>query len=57
MELHSDDVARCIQSVMSIADSIDDALLEKYGGTAKKRISPESASTEDAAKGKKKKTG
>jgi hypothetical protein len=57
MELHSEDVARCIQSVMSIADGIDDALLEKYGGTAKKRILPESASTEDVAKGKKKKTG
>jgi hypothetical protein len=39
-ELHEDDVALCIHSIMSIADSIDDALIKKYGGTSKKRNQP-----------------
>jgi hypothetical protein len=56
-ELHADDVARSIRSVMVIADSIDDDLLERYGGTAKKRVAPEPASAGGATKGRRKKAG
>lgn len=42
-ELHPDDFASCIQSVMSIADDLDDKLKETYGGTSKKRVPPDSA--------------
>ncbi len=51
MELHS--VARCIQSVMSIADDVDDVLIEKYGGTSKKRIPADSTSQTSTPKGRK----
>lgn len=36
-ELRPDDFAKCIHSVMVIADSMDDDLIAKYGGTSKKR--------------------
>jgi len=35
--LHADDCARSIDSVMALADELDDYLVEKYGGTSKKR--------------------
>ena len=40
-DLRPDDFASCIHSVMSIADDLDDKLIEKYGGTSKKRVPPD----------------
>ena len=37
MELKKNDFADFIHSVMSTADRLDDQLLEKYGGTSRKR--------------------
>jgi len=50
-ELHEDDVALCIHSVMSIADSIDDILIKKYGGTSKKRNKPNKVKPEKPESG------
>jgi len=36
-DLQQDDVARCIHRVMSLADDLDDDLIEKYGGTSIQR--------------------
>jgi hypothetical protein len=36
-EMYREEFTNCIFSVMSVADHIDDMLLEKYGGTAKQR--------------------
>jgi hypothetical protein len=40
IELRSDDVAQCIHTVMSMADKVDNSLIEKYGGTTKRRLPP-----------------
>ncbi len=37
MELHKNDFARSIHGVMATADHLDDLLIEKYGGTSRKR--------------------
>lgn len=54
-ELQPDDFASCIHSVMSIADNLDDKLIEKYGGTSKKRVTldtpPSSGRTRQKKKG------
>ncbi|MGI0486375.1 T3SS (YopN, CesT) and YbjN peptide-binding chaperone 1 [Pantanalinema rosaneae CENA516] len=36
-DLQQDGVARCIHRVMSLADDLDDDLIEKYGGTSIQR--------------------
>jgi hypothetical protein len=36
-DLQEDDIARCIHGVMSLADDLDDRLIEKYGGTSMQR--------------------
>ncbi len=36
-EMYREEFTSCIFSVMSVADEIDDMLLEKYGGIAKQR--------------------
>jgi hypothetical protein len=38
MELQREDFARCIFGVMALADSLDDQLIAKYGGTALERV-------------------
>lgn len=38
MELQREDFARCIFGVMALADSLDDQLITKYGGTARERV-------------------
>ena len=38
-ELYREEFTSCIFSVMSVADHLDDMLLEKYGGTAQQRQS------------------
>lgn len=42
--MESDDFARSIHGVMSLADTLDGQLLEKYGGTSKPRVPPGSLS-------------
>jgi hypothetical protein len=40
VDLGPDDFASCIHRVMKLADDLDDMLISKYGGTAKKRVAP-----------------
>jgi hypothetical protein len=40
VDLGPDDFAFCIHRVMKLADDLDDMLISKYGGTAKKRVAP-----------------
>ncbi|MBI1800399.1 MAG: hypothetical protein HYR71_02065 [Chloroflexi bacterium] len=37
VELRPNDFAECIHTVMAMADELDNPLIEKYGGTTKKR--------------------
>ena len=53
-DLRPDDFASCIHSVMSIADDLDDKLIEKYGGTSKKRVPPDTPPSGGRTKRKKK---
>ena len=53
-ELRPDDFATCIHSVMSIADNLDDKLIEKYGGTSKKRVPPDTTPSGGRTRRKKK---
>ena len=47
-------IASCIHSVMSIADNLDDKLIEKYGGTSKKRVQPDTTPSGGRTRRKKK---
>ena len=39
-DAQADAVARCIHQAMELADRVDDSLVERYGGTTKKRVTP-----------------
>jgi hypothetical protein len=49
VELGSDDFAFCIHRVMKLADDLDDQLIGKYGGTAKKRVTPSKPAAQTVA--------
>jgi hypothetical protein len=53
MELRSNDFVQSVYSVMELADTLDDTLIQKYGGTAKRRAEPSAPATES----RKRKTG
>ena len=45
IELRGGDFAQCIHTVMSMADTLDNPLIEKYGGTTKRRVTPKKVAT------------
>lgn len=48
-QLQDEDVGRCIHSVVTFADHLDDKLIEKYGGTSKQRVDAEQMVTEQTS--------
>jgi hypothetical protein len=53
-DLRPDDFSCCIDSVMSIADNLDDKLIEQYGGTSKKHVPFNTTASGGRARQKKK---